>query len=111
MLSIGVYDSKTLEPVHQEYLMCSAIHYQDEGIYPHQPKNIKSGFVICGRRHHNCLATVNLLKGKMNIKTVQGFLTNEDNFVDRGEAAKIARNNGVFPFLSKNTLTSEDLWP
>jgi hypothetical protein len=101
----------TPEPVHQEYLMCSAIHYQDKGMYSHQPKNIKSGFVVCGRRHHNCLATVGLLKGKTSIETVQGFLTNEDNFVDREEAARIAKNNGILSFVSKNTLTSEDLWP
>lgn len=37
-----------------EYIICSAIHFDDGKEYVHQPKNIKSGFVVTGRRHHNC---------------------------------------------------------
>ncbi len=27
-------------------------------LHDFQPKNIESGFIICGRRHHNCFATM-----------------------------------------------------
>ena len=95
----------------QEYILCSAIWYQDGEIYVHQPKNIEMGFVICGRRHHNI---VNTIGQKFYFRTaenshVQGFLTNLDRFVDRKEAAQIAFNYGQIPALKKE-LFSEDLY-
>jgi len=97
----------------KEYLLCSAIWF-DDGIdtYVHQPKNIKTGYVVCGRRHHNCFTTVAMLQGlrnKKEIPDVQGFLTNTDRFVDRYEAAKIAFDAGQIlePVIK---LFSEDVW-
>ena len=79
-------------PSDEERIICSAIWIKDGDIYEHQPKNIDSGIVICGRRHHNCIAIMD----KLNIpfkktKKIQGFLTSHDRFVDRKEAAKIAK--------------------
>ena len=97
-----------------EYLLCSAIWF-DDGIdtYVHQPKNIKTGYVVCGRRHHNCFTTVAMLRGiisKRNTKDeVQGFLTNENRFVDRYEAAKIALASGQIKEPIEK-LFSEDVW-
>ena len=100
-----------------EYILCSAIWF-DDGIttYIHQPKNIKSGFVVCGRRHHNCFTIKAMLQGvgRTNyINEVQGFLTNKDRFVDRQEAMIIAvlanqiiERTGSRP----DTLYSEDVW-
>ena len=47
-----------------EYILCSAI-WIDDGVttYVHQPKNIKQGFVVAGRRHHNCITTLAMLQG------------------------------------------------
>lgn len=49
---------------------------------------------------------------EMNSKTEQGFLTNEDDFVDRVEAKKIARE--ADQLLDRASplkyLFSEDLW-
>jgi hypothetical protein len=91
-------------------IICSAIHFDDGKVYVHQPKNIKSGFVICGRRHHNCFATYSIVKGaKLDALNKQGFLTDNDNFVDRNEAAKIAFENGQIS-KQKLTLFSEDLY-
>lgn len=98
----------------QEYILCSAIWF-DDGIdtYVHQPKNIQRGFVVCGRRHHNCFTTVAMLMGlrkdRLTQKEVQGFLTNTDRFVDRTEAGEIAFSAGQTDVL-KTTLYSEDLW-
>ena len=44
------------EETKKEYILCAAIHWDDGETYPHQPKNITTGLVICGRRHHNILA-------------------------------------------------------
>lgn len=82
-----------------EYILCSAVWANDGKSYEHQPKNILKGFVICGRRHHNCLITAFILNGEKNLtskineangKIIQGFLTNLDKFVDRKEAGKLA---------------------
>lgn len=99
------------------YIICSAIWIKNGKKYNHQPKNIDSGLVVCGRRHHNCFLTVFELNGKKRIKLhdktipehIQGFLTSDDRFVDREEASKIA-------FEAKQTkeydgfLFSEDLY-
>ena len=86
----------------KEWILCSAIHFNDGKKYDHQPVNITEGFVICGRRHHNCyntLAAIGKATGlKETLKSlidkadrdVQGFLTNLDRFVNRKEACKIA---------------------
>lgn len=45
----------------KEFIICAAIWYNDGKEHIHQPKNIKKGFVICGRSHHNCYATASAL--------------------------------------------------
>ena len=80
----------------KEYIICAAI-WVDDGIwYSHQPNGIGGvGYVVCGRRHHNCFMTISLLK-KEDIRTAdygkvtQGFVTSLDRFVNREEAAVIA---------------------
>ncbi len=42
----------------KEKIICAAIHLNDGNIYQYQPKNITSGIVIAGRRHHNCFLTL-----------------------------------------------------
>lgn len=118
-----------------EYILCSAIWFRDGKKYDSQPKNIESGFVISGRRHHNCYATLQsifrfvkygyleeqqpeekeILKwfNYLEEREVQGFLTSEDRFINRKEAYDLAIENGQCDkekIISKNFLTSEDLW-
>jgi hypothetical protein len=81
--------------VKKEYVLCAAIYYNDGKEYPHQPKNIQTGFVICGRRHHNCISTLSTVAGiKTKAKDIQGFITNTDLFVNRQEAYLIALKAG-----------------
>jgi hypothetical protein len=105
-------DAKPVLAEVPEYLLCSAIWF-DDGVdtYVHQPRNIKTGFVVCGRRHHNCFTTVAMLMGirKLTKEEVQGFLTNKDRFVDRYEAAQIALASGQIK-EPKKRLFSEDVW-
>lgn len=42
-----------------EDIRCAAIYYNDGNEYPHQPRNIDIGYVLCGLRHHNCFAMRN----------------------------------------------------
>lgn len=105
----------------KEYILCAANHY-DDGIEHHgMPKNIKTGFVICGRRHHNCIAMFALMVGfpydenglKLMNTEEQGFLTNTDRFVDRKEALEIAEAaNQLLPDerISGVGLLSENLY-
>jgi hypothetical protein len=101
-----------------EYIICAAIHFDDGKQYLHQPKNIKTGYVICGRRHHNCYLTNSLIhKGSLDWKKefihIQGFLTNADRFVDRKEAYEIAfKVNQISDkvFDEEGSLISEDLY-
>lgn len=73
-------------------IICSAIYLPDNNKHVHQPKNIETGFVIAGRRHHNCFATAKIMgyDRTLNLREIQGFITSDDLFVDRKEAYKIA---------------------
>ena len=99
------------------YIICAAIWFKDGNKYSHQPRNVDSGLVVCGRRHHNCFLTAFELNGgkkieglnELNAKAVQGFLTSDDRFVDRKEGGQIAFDAGQIPKLT-NCLFSEDLY-
>jgi hypothetical protein len=93
-------------------ILCAAIYFDDGLIYVHQPKNIMTGFVICGRRHHNCYSILGILssdKKHFNFEKTQGFITSDDLFVNRKEAADIAFAAGQINEL-KDELYSEDLY-
>lgn len=99
-----------------EYIICAAIHFEDGKKHEHQPKNIESGFVVAGRRHHNCFMTVvdcrggDVDKELRNFKEEeQGFLTSKDRFVNRKEGGEIAYAAGQTADLRK-CLFSEDLY-
>ena len=93
-----------------QYILCSAIWYNDGKSYSHQPSNIESGYVIAGRRHHNCIITNYILfNRKTETDNITGFLTNDNKFVHRWEAAEIAYKAKQI----KNRVTilmSEDLY-
>jgi hypothetical protein len=73
-------------------ILCAAILVPDGKIHDSQPENIQTGFVITGYRHGNCYATakaMNYIK-IMSISDIQGFITNDNLFVERREAFDIA---------------------
>lgn len=108
----------------KRFIICAANYYDDGKKYTHEPKNINSGFVVYGRRHHNCISTFARIVGfpyspeaqKLSNNEVQGFLTSDNMFVDRKEAFQIARNadqiHGPNKGQQENSigLTSEDLY-
>ena len=94
------------------YITCSAIWFNDGIKHNHQPFNIETGFVICGHRHHNCFMTAYILNDNEKVKgleEIQGFMTSENNFVDRKEGGQIAFKAGQTSEL-KTRLFSEDLY-
>lgn len=96
-----------------EYIICAAIWFKDGKKHEHQPNNINSGFVVCGRRHHNCfcIASVCLADSYSEAKGtgVQGFLTSKDRFVDRKEGGEVALKVRQIT-KATNCLFSEDLY-
>ena len=105
--------------VNQERIICSAIWYDDKIKRNHQPRNIDSGIVAAGLRHHNCFVILWALypeRDYVGSDTVQGFLTSKDRFVDRKEAFLIAEaNNQILEeqrekFPHRNELYSEHLY-
>jgi len=98
----------------QGYIIASAIWFKDDKQYPHQPENIKSGFVLTGHRHHNIFSIGIIFNTRINIiKHTQGFLTSKGYFVDRYQAYGIATYNGQVDkekAIKKDSLFSEDLW-
>lgn len=105
----------------REFILCAANHYDDGVKNVHSCKNIKTGFVICGRRHHNCIAIFAKMFGfpydesaqKLMNTERQGFITNTDRWVDRIEALKIAKEAGQIITGEGNPLLglfSEDLY-
>ena len=97
-----------------EKIMCSAIWVKvDHSI--HRPTNIDTGVVICGYRHCNCIEIASMIfTRKEMIGHIQGFLTNNNRFVDRVEARKIAESCGqlLSADITSNgdELFSEDVW-
>ncbi len=116
------YDNKIADILHRsirgvekEYVICAANWYQDGKVHIHQPRNIEKGFVISGRRHHNCFITFAIIRNvqpedqpeRVNIE--QGFLTSKDRWVTREEAANIALEIKQIVKPTK-ILFSEDLY-
>jgi hypothetical protein len=104
-----------------EKILCAAIHVKDGEQHVHQPKNIESGFVIAGRRHHNCYYTLSLMNPEYNKLMVgregQGFITNKDRYVDRREGWEIALASGQIVYgleasynNDESVLISENLY-
>lgn len=96
------------------YLICSAIYYDDGVVRPHQPKNINQGIVVCGRRHYNCFVVLKEMFPNKNYKRncIQGFLTSDNNFLNREQSLKIAKESGQVrnKLIAGCKLTSEDLY-
>jgi len=105
-----------------ESIICSAIHYHNIPTMKDAIKNGSNvkGMVICGFRHAHCIRT---MFDSMGLRTVvigenatgsftQGFLTNKNRFVDRGEAYQVAMQNGQISDIRphQQILYSEDLW-
>jgi len=111
----------------KEFIIAAAIHFNDGGEHVHQPDNITEGFVVVGRRHHNCYATLSALSKSIKLESTvkllidkadrdrQGFITNLNRYVSRAEAFIIAKLEGqiihkMFDKDETGILTSEDLW-
>ena len=95
-----------------EYVICAAIHFDDGVKRDNQPAGINTGFVIAGRRHHNCFGTAFIIHEDnryLKHEKEQGFLTSRDRFVSRKEAGIIAFTQGQTKELHY-TLFSEDLY-
>lgn len=109
----------------REFILCAAIWYQDGLKHDAQPKNIETGFVIAGRRHHNCYATAKALAGldetiKLKITNIentmskeeyrnhQGFITSLDRYVNRREGYQIAKANNQIQFGLEASDNGED---
>jgi len=104
--------------IKHEYIICSAIWF-DDGIH-HNDKSLpkgETGYVVCGRRHHNCFHTASILDPqrkyiKEQHEKEQGFMTNKNRFVSRLEAVDIAFNAGQTETRTEHPvgLFSEDLY-
>lgn len=98
-----------------EYIICSAVWFDDKKDHEDQAIIGETGFVVCGRRHHNCFHTASILDPKRKYKLhekKQGFITNKNRFVNRIEAAEIAFNAKQIDQRTNHAigLFSEDLW-
>lgn len=99
-----------------ERILCAAIWYKDLQTAFRLPVNIKSGIVVLGYRHPDCISMVLTLTGKRTVeladdgvgKTVQGFLTSKNRFLNRTEARELFIQNGGNPEFKE--LYSEDLY-
>lgn len=98
----------SVETNKNEIIICSAV------------KRADTGQVYYGHRHHQCISAANdEMSWKMSreqmkdIKLIQGFITNENRFVDREEAFVIALKNNQILKDSENygrKLYSENLY-
>ena len=106
-----------------EYILCSAIWYKELPLIKPEvlqlrgfaPYNVDKGIVFCGWRHPNCIYQKVAITGLPDSQSgdfVQGFLTNQNRFVDRVEGFEIAQR--ADQLLDKNKtnpyLYSEDIY-
>ena len=81
-----------------EYILCAAIWFDDGKIYPHQPRNVDQGLVLCGFTHANIFPQIGGLVSERKELGIhekeQGFLTSKNRFVGRKEAADLAMAAG-----------------
>lgn len=104
----------------KEFILCAAIWVNDNKEHTQQPTNINIGFVICGRRHHNCYQTIKDLNVDVNdyfkslnmseedYRKHQGFMTSLDRYVDRKEGWIIAKQNNQVQFGLDATENGDD---
>ena len=103
-----------------EKIICAAIWWINYPIVSEidsaRPVNCSTGAVFSGHRHHNCLHLMCSITGKADYemgKSIQGFLTDKNRFVDRIEGLQIAlAANQVLDLtdVRGNRLHSEDLY-
>lgn len=76
----------------------------------HASVRAKNGMLLLGKSHAECFRQGAKIGLKMSSRACdQGFVTNKGRFVERPEAAKIARSAAQVPKLVK-ILFSENLW-
>lgn len=111
----------------KEYIIASAIHYDDGKEYNFQSVyGVETGFVICGFRHpliisvlptnpHYEIDKTNnpLTNNSSIISSEQGFLTSRGRFVNRMEGANLAILAGQVENenVKGGKLYSEDVFP
>lgn len=98
-----------------EYIICAAIHYPDIPVkLKHNPNNIQTGVVLCGRRHHNIIELASIsIPRLLTLTSIQGFITSHNRFVDRIEALNIAKQADQIVDTGQikgSQLYSEDLY-
>lgn len=95
----------------KEYILCAAIWYQGKENLVHGPWPCPDGIVLSGWRHCQIIENHYALTGKKTTfpHAIQGFLTNENQFVSREAAAKIALAAGQISRPIPE-LTSEDIY-
>jgi len=95
-------------------ICCSAIWYLGGEPSKHKSLGIDRGFVVTGLRHCNCFEILaRIYPNREYLKNYRdGFLTSDNRFVNRQEAAIIAIKAGQIKELtySKTDLFSEDLY-
>lgn len=101
----------------QEIILCAAIHFAtDDVLQHHQPINITTGMVLCGHRHACIFGQYAgmFVKDRRDIgitELSQGFLTNKNRYVEREEAAIIARDAGQLTNITHDwSKVKDDEW-
>lgn len=116
-LSGRIKELQAIELPTTERILCAAIWYDDGVFRMSTPANITSGIVVTGFRHSYCYAILAdlfpdrdyIINNRYNNKTVQGFLTNKNRFVNREEAGDVAYKAGQI-IDTIDYLFSEDLY-
>ena len=102
-----------LKPLPEPYIICAAVHYPVGYKRKDQPVNINTGYVIAGRRHSNCYQVLEMLGVNIGScsRSNEGFLTSDNRFLNRKEAALLAKERGqiIHPY-SPEELISENLY-
>ena len=110
----------------KERIICAAIKINDGKKYKNQPINVRKGFIITGRRHHDCYNTLSTIATAFfhdnkvvmdhtvewienNKRKHQGFITTKNRYVDRKEAWIIAQRENQIIYGPKNNSNDPEM--
>ncbi len=90
-------------------ILMAAVYFHDGIQREHQPSNCGKGIVLCGWRHHNIMTNAHYLGIDKSVTHTQGFLSSDNEFLTRDDAAHFAFLAGQIDEES-DFLYSEDIY-
>ena len=95
-----------------ERILKAAIHFENKVQWTITVKNLDTGIVVNGYSHSDCIHNAITKRVSVKLPQTEGFITNENRFVNREEAwgiALAAKQINPEDCIKQGSLSSPDL--